>query len=145
MQVFPFLLALNPKISLSHSSPVWSDISQVHLGLQVKYGRKGIRHKTGGGHPRQVEGILCCRGICLVVSIRELSGKESTCQAGDSGSIPGSGWSPGGAHGKSLQYSCLGNPIDRGDWWAAVHGITKSQTWLSDLNNTNKASEAQWR
>ena len=44
------------------------------------------------------------------------------------GSIPGSGRSPGGGNGSPLQYSCLGNPMDRGAWWAAVHGVAKSQT-----------------
>ena len=43
----------------------------------------------------------------------------------DSGSIPGSGRSPGGEHGNPLQYSCLENPIDGGAWWATVHGVTK--------------------
>ena len=43
----------------------------------------------------------------------------------DKGSIPGSGRSPGEGNGNSLQYSCLGNPMDRGAWWATVHGITK--------------------
>ena len=61
-----------------------------------------------------------------------LSGKESACNAGDLGWIPGSGRSPGGGPGNPLQYSCLENPMDRGAWWAAVHGVTKSQTRLSD-------------
>ena len=43
-----------------------------------------------------------------------LSDKEPTCNGGDEGSIPGSGRFPGGGHGKSLQYSCLENPVDRG-------------------------------
>ena len=43
--------------------------------------------------------------------------------AGDSGSAPGSGRSPGGGHGNPLHYSCLGNPMDRGAWWATVHGV----------------------
>ena len=44
------------------------------------------------------------------------------------------GWgrSPGGGHGDLLQYSCLENPLDKGAWWATVHGITKNQTQLSD-------------
>ena len=46
----------------------------------------------------------------------------------DVGSIPGSGRSLGGGHGNPLQYYCLGNPKDRGAWWAIVHGVTKSQT-----------------
>ena len=53
-------------------------------------------------------------------------GKESTCNAGDPGAIPGSGRSLGGGHGNSLQYSCLENPMDRGAWQAIVHGIEES-------------------
>ena len=55
-------------------------------------------------------------------------GKESACNAGDPGSIPGLGRSPGEGNGNPLQYSCLENPMDRGAWWATVHGVTKSQT-----------------
>ena len=58
--------------------------------------------------------------------------KESTCNARDPGSIPGSGRSPGEGNGDPLQYSCLENPMDRGAWQATVLGITKSQTRLSD-------------
>ena len=47
---------------------------------------------------------------------------------GDTGSIPGLGRSPGGRNGCPLQYSCLDNPMDRGAWWATVHGVTKNQT-----------------
>ena len=52
-------------------------------------------------------------------------GKESACSAGDSGSIPGSGRSPGEGNGNPLQYSCLENPMDRGAWWAMVHGVAR--------------------
>ena len=55
----------------------------------------------------------------------------SAGDAGVLGSILGSGKSPGAENDNSLQYSCLGNPVDRGAWWATVHGVTKSQTWLS--------------
>ena len=48
----------------------------------------------------------------------------------DGGSIPASGRSPGGGHGNPLQSSCLENPMDRGAWWATVHGVTKSWTQL---------------
>ena len=58
-------------------------------------------------------------------------GKESACNAGDLGSIPGSGRSPGEGNGYPLQYSCLENPMDRVAWQATVHGVTKSQTRLS--------------
>ena len=46
----------------------------------------------------------------------------------DMGSIPESGRSPGGGHGNPLQYSCLKNPMDRGAWWATIHGVVKSWT-----------------
>jgi len=59
-----------------------------------------------------------------------LVGKESTCNAGDEGSILELRRSPGEGNSNPLQYSCLGNPMARGAWWAAVHGITKSQTQL---------------
>ena len=62
----------------------------------------------------------------------QTSPKESAYNAGDPGSIPGSGRSPGEGNGNPLLYSCLENPMDRGAWWATVHGVTKSQTQLSD-------------
>ena len=54
-----------------------------------------------------------------------LSGKEPTCSAGDVGSIPGSGISPGGGNGNPHQYSFPGDPMDRGAWRAVVHGVTR--------------------
>ena len=66
-----------------------------------------------------------------------LSSKESTCNTGSAGaavSIPGFGRSPGGGHGGPLQYSCLGNPMNRGPWQATVHGVTKSRTQLKPLS-----------
>ena len=59
--------------------------------------------------------------------------KASASNAGDPGSIPGSGRSPGEGNGNPLQYSCLENPMDWGAWWAAVHRVTKSRTRLSDF------------
>ena len=55
----------------------------------------------------------------------------------DMGSIPRSGRSPGGGHDNPLQYSCLGNPMDREAWWAIVHGVSKSQTRLSTHTHTH--------
>ena len=53
-------------------------------------------------------------------------GKESACNGGDLGSIPGSRRSPGEGNGYPLQYHCLENSMDRGAWWAIVYGVTKS-------------------
>ena len=58
--------------------------------------------------------------------------KNPPANAGDAGLIPGPGRSPRDGNGNPLQYSCLGNPMDRGAQWATVHGVTKSQTQLSD-------------
>ena len=55
----------------------------------------------------------------------------NTGDAGGVGSIPGSGRSPRVGNGNPLQYSCQGNPMDRGTWWATTHGISKNQTQLS--------------
>ena len=63
-------------------------------------------------------------------------GKASVCNAGDPGSIPGSGRSPGEGNGSPLRYSCLENPTDGGAWWATVHGVAKSWTGLSDVTFT---------
>ena len=54
--------------------------------------------------------------------------KESAYNAGDLGSIPGLGRSPGERNGNPFQCSCLGNAMDREAWWAAVHGVTKNRT-----------------
>ena len=77
-----------------------------------------------------------CRGV--LENYREVlyifcitDSKKSACNA-ERGSIPGSGRSPGEGNGSTLQYSCLGNPIDRGAWWATVRGVTQSRTRLSD-------------
>ena len=53
--------------------------------------------------------------------------KNPSANTGDVGSIPGSGRSSGGGNGNPLQYSCLENPVDRGAWWATVHGV--AETW----------------
>ena len=70
--------------------------------------------------------------------------KVSARNAGDLGSIPGLGRSPGEGNGNPLQYPCLENPMDGGAWWATVHGVAESWTQLSDfthsmLNETRKS------
>ena len=67
-------------------------------------------------------------------------GKESACNAGDLGLIPGLGRSPGEGNGYPIRYSCLENSRDRGAWQAIVYWVAKSRTWLSDYGqwkNTN--------
>ena len=71
-----------------------------------------------------------------------LGSKESTCNAGDMGSIPGSGRSPWRGNGNTPQYSCQENPMDRGAWWPTVHGVTKSRTRLS--SSSNQCSWERW-
>ena len=69
--------------------------------------------------------------VCMCISRgfpKWLSSKESACNAGNMGVIPGSGRSPGGGHGNPLQYSCLDNPMDREAWRAIVHRVAKSRT-----------------
>ena len=61
--------------------------------------------------------------------------KASASKAGDLGSIPESGRSPGEGNGNPLQDSCLENPMDGGAWWATFHGVAKSRTQLSNLTN----------
>ena len=61
-------------------------------------------------------------------------GKESACNAGDLGSIPGLGISPEEGNGYLVKYSCLENPMDRGAWRATVHGVVKSQTRLKQVS-----------
>ena len=62
--------------------------------------------------------------------------KASACNAGELGLIPGLGRSPGEGNGNPLQYFCLENPMDRGTWWAILHGVAKSQTQLSDFTSS---------
>ena len=66
--------------------------------------------------------------------------KNSPVNIGDVGLIPGSGRSPEEGNGSLLQYSCLGNPMDRGAWWATVHRVAKSQIRLRDWAQTHADS-----
>ena len=69
---------------------------------------------------------------------RGSDGKESAWNAGDAGSNAGLGRCPGKGNGNPLQYSCLGNSMERGSWWVTVHGVLKGQTW--QVTNTMKSS-----
>ena len=64
----------------------------------------------------------------------------TSADVGDIDSVPGLGRSPGGGNGNPHQYCCLGNPMDRGAWLATVHGVTKSQTWLTIKRSSKRRS-----
>ena len=101
-----------------------------------------------------ITGILyiCVYIICIICIVcmyiykvmwglpRWLNGKESPCQSGGVGLISGSVRSPGEGNGSPLQYSCLGNPMDRGAWWATVHRVAKSRTQLSTHTQLSETS-----
>ena len=66
---------------------------------------------------------------------------ESACQAGDLGSIPESGRTPGEGNGNPLQYPCLDNPRDRGAWRATIHGVSRESDVTYQLNTNNMYGE----
>ena len=70
--------------------------------------------------------FLNCKGFPDGAVVKNLPANARS--TGDAGSIPGLGRCPGGGNGNTLQYSCLGNPMDRGALWATVHGVAKSRT-----------------
>ena len=109
-------------------------------------------------HSRPLQAPLKCSGLCFIriysshvqaifwhllqtdkfhclIKVYGSEGRESACNAGDPGSIPGVGRCPGEGNGNPLQYSCLENTMDGGAWWATVHGVTKSRTRLSDFTH----------
>ena len=69
--------------------------------------------------------------------------KNLPASAGDQGSIPGSGRSPGEGNGNPLQYSCLENPMDRGAWLATVHGVTKKESEATSLSPSKAFEELE--
>ena len=85
---------------------------------------------------KKLEFFLLALGPCLAVLDFPggSDGKESACNVGDPGSVPGLRRSPGEGNGYPLQYSHLENSMDRGAWWATVHRIADSQIRLSDFH-----------
>ena len=83
--------------------------------------------------------FLCLSCLSSITS-RDLPASAGT--SGDVGSVPGLGRSPGGGHGNPLQCSCLENPMDRGAWWATVHGVTKELDMTQQVNK-KKSLEKQ--
>ena len=109
--------------------------------IQISYGLKfSYRNKVSSSHVYFFTSYICIN-INKYVWAQVLGfpggseGKESACSAGEPGSIPRSGRSPGEGIGYPLQYSCLENSMDRGAWQATVHGVTKSRTQLSNFHS----------
>ena len=135
---FSFILGVSPEVGLLIHTLVLSLVFFFFLEISILFfsdcinlnSHQQCRHVLFSQHSLQhllfvdflMMGILTCSSV----------GKESACSAGDPGSIPGSGRSPGEGNGKPLQYPCLENLMDRGAWWAAVHGVAKSWARLSD-------------
>ena len=82
------------------------------------------------------------KGMIFLASLDGSVGKESACNAGDPGSVPGWGKSPGEGNGNPLQYCCLENPRNRGAHWAAVYGVTQSRTRLKRLSSSSSRLNA---
>ena len=130
---------------------MWKRLSPPSLALKVEESRKqrdeGSLQQLGKGNTTDPTSRASGRNTALLrpwlqprlltsgVSLVAEMVKNPPANAGDLGSTPGSGRSPGGGHGNPLQNSCLENPMDRGAWRATVHGVTKSQTWLSDYSS----------
>ena len=89
-------------------------------------------HANTDEHAQVSFRILFCSIMLCNVSLGGSDGKESACNSGDPGSIPGSIRYTREGNGNPLQYSHLENSMDRGAWWATVHGVAKSWTQLSD-------------
>ena len=115
---------------------IWNTRKDENWSLRAKqinaWLRGGRRGLTAKGHEETLGWWKCSR-LWLWDVPGGSDGKASAYNAGDLGSIPGSGRSPGEGNGNPLQYSCLENPMDGGAWWATVHGVAKSWTRLSDF------------
>ena len=86
-------------------------------------------HSFNNFHIQHTAMLIIFIMLCYITGLPLLFGsKDPPANAGDVGLIPGSGRSPGEGHGNPLQHSRLGNPMDRGAWWAIFHGVTQSWT-----------------
>ena len=133
------------KVKVKSLSRVWLLATPWTAAYQAPPSTGFSRQEYWSGVPLAFSEILTLQFpniiyLMLVTSLLGFPGgsevKASACNAGDLGSIPGLGRSPGEGNGTLLQYSCLENPMDGGAWWATVHGVAKSQTWLSDFTFT---------
>ena len=118
----------------------WSNLISKEDRLESSTQDSGGRNKIGN---QEVLLLPCMNGRFNRKMFRKNLGfpdgsevKASVCSVGDLGLFSGLGRSPGEGNGNPLQYSCLENPMDRGAWWATVHGVAKSQTRLSNFTRS---------
>ena len=97
-------------------------------------GRQVTAHQTGCPQTRVRFGQMCSAHRAFQGALVVKNPSANARDARDTGLISVSGRSPGGGHGNPLQYSCLENPMDRGAWWATVHGVAESWTRLKRLH-----------
>ena len=94
------------------------------------------RHRIGHDWSDLARKRIC---ICILSFLMSFpggsDGKKSARNVGDLGLIPGLGRSPGEGNGNPVPYSCLENPMDRGTWWATVHGISKRHGWVPNISH----------
>ena len=113
-------------------SETWRSINEVcNLVKEGFEMNMNLRYKRGRPITSLITKVIIKLLFKIVGLPQWLRGKESTCNAGDPGPIPESGRSPGEGNGNPLQYSCLRNPMDRGSWWATVHGVTRVGHYLA--------------
>ena len=135
-----------PRKMLSPSL-VWAtqDVSVTHQGKENAKTKSGPRQQERKVTDTQgvATSLMCLWNFprLLLRTSLWLSSKDSACNAGDMGSILVLGRSSGEGNGNSLQYSCLGNPMDRGAWKSTVYRVTKSQIQLSDSATTATTSQ----
>ena len=103
-----------------------------HIDLKELFVHNTTLYLTFWGTARLFSTAVESRPIADRMGFPGGSVVKNSANPGDVGSIPGLGRSPGEGDGNPLQYSCLGNPVNRGAWRATVHGVPKSQRWVSD-------------
>ena len=113
-------------LTLHKSPPLQADSHEsFHVGKTVRKDA-GLDPQIPTGQDLRGESLVSNQGLYIFLDLFcSLVGKPSACSAGDQGSIPGLGGSPGEGNGNPLQYSCLKNPMDRGVWRATGHGVAR--------------------
>ena len=147
--VFSHAQIMKPQLKTRDTEAQWSFLTSEHMAAMamcLDSTKKGCRSSVFPPRPYSIfhvspfgwssfESFII--KLIIKTSLVAQTVKASTYNAGDLGSIPGSGRSPGEGNGNPLQYPCLENHMDGGAWWATVHGVTKSWTRLRDFTFTS--------